>query len=363
MRKARSISLCSLLAMCAAVFLIASTGAAQPSAGTALPGDPNALLRVALAANGLPEDGIKPWHAKISFTLKDEYGKVDSQGTFEEFSAGPEKFKRVFASTTFSQVEYTTTAGVRRTGNPNTAPTELVQITDQFLHPISLEQSSIDTAKLQMSELALGATKLTCLAAGHPPAWHADTALNSTFCVSEDPPILRLTLSVGASTRTIRNGTIKFEGHYFPQTVDQFWSASEGKDGKQLYEARLETLEAISSAEYAQFTPPPDSVPPPKIITLDARVTSPQRLHHAYPQYDYQPPGPHRSIQSAGIVDLSVRIHTDGSVSPVSVMGGPSLLRLPSLEAVKKWTYKPFTKDGEPVEVNTTVYLVYSTSP
>jgi hypothetical protein len=363
MRKPHTISLCSLLAMCAAVFSIASTCAAQPSAGTALPGDPNGLLRAALASNGLPEDGIKPWHVKISFTLKDEYGKVDSQGTFEEFWAGPEKFKRVFASTSFSQVEYTTTAGVRRTGNPNSAPTELVQITDQFLHPISLDQSSIDTAKLQMSDLALGAMELTCLSAGRAPARHPDTALDSTFCVSKDLAILRLTLSVGASTRTIRNGMIKFEGHYLPQTVDQFWSASEGNDGKQLYEAKLETLEAISSADDAQFMPPPDSVPAPKIITLDARVTSPQRLHHAYPQYDYQPPGPHKSIQSAGIVDISIQIHTDGSVSPVSVLGGPSLLRQPSLEAVRKWTYKPFTKDGEPVGVNTTAYLVYSTSP
>jgi Gram-negative bacterial TonB protein C-terminal len=363
MRKPHSISLCSLLAMCAAVFSIASTGAAQPSAGTALPGDPNAHFRAALAANGLPEDGIKPWHIKISFTLKDEYGKVDSQGTFEEFWAGPEKFKRVFASTSFSQVEYTTAADVRRTGNPNSAPTELVQITDQFLHPFSLDQSSIDAAKLQMSDLALGATELTCLSAGRAPTRRSDMALNSTFCVSKDLPILRLTLSVGAFTRTIRNGMIKFEGHYLPQTVDQFWSASEGSDGKQLYEAKLEAIEAISSADDAQFTPPPDSVPPPKIITLDARVTFPQRLHHAYPQYDYQPPEPHRSIQSAGAVGISVRIHSDGSVSPVAVVGGPLLLRQPSLEAVRKWTYKPFTKDGEPVEVNTTAFLVYSLSP
>jgi TonB family protein len=70
-------------------------------------------------------------------------------------------------------------------------------------------------------------------------------------------------------------------------------------------------------------------------------------------------PGEHRSAHSVGFVIIALRIHTDGHVSNLRVVGGTQEMRQASLDAVRNWTYKPFTLDGEPVEVNTTAFLDY----
>ena len=72
----------------------------------------------------------------------------------------------------------------------------------------------------------------------------------------------------------------------------------------------------------------------------------------------YPPEAKKKRVQ--GAVVLHALIGKDGTVKDVSAISGPERLRQPSIDAVKQWTYKPFLLNGNPVEVKTTINVIYS---
>jgi hypothetical protein len=162
-------------------------GATNPSPAS----DSKSTLLEAAAANGAPSAQAKPWHAKISFTLYDWDGKPELQGAVEEFWAAQDKYKLVYTTSVFNQVEYTTPGGVRRTGSPDSAPPEITNIVDQFLRPIRLDQTSIEAAKLQIHDLKLGSITLVCVTATSNEPSNFDSPFNTTYCISDSAPVLR----------------------------------------------------------------------------------------------------------------------------------------------------------------------------
>ena len=61
-----------------------------------------------------------------------------------------------------------------------------------------------------------------------------------------------------------------------------------------------------------------------------------------------------------GTVHLSMTIAKDGSVRDLRVVDGDSLLAKSALKAVRQWRYKPALKNGEPVEVQSTIAVVFA---
>lgn len=57
-----------------------------------------------------------------------------------------------------------------------------------------------------------------------------------------------------------------------------------------------------------------------------------------------------RSLRMTGIVRIEIEIDELGQVSKVQNTSGPSLLQRAATDAVKKWKFKPFVRDGEPVK-------------
>ncbi len=194
---------CVALCGCALGFapgVTAQDASASPAA------DPKSLLLAAAVANGAPGTDAKPWHAKISFTLNDWNGKPESQGTFEEFWAAPDKFKLVYATPSFNQVEFGTPSGIRRSGSRDGAPPEIKRVIDQFLHPVPFDSTSADNLQLKANEVALGTAKLACVAAASQN--QAESAVNETFCMNDSAPILRLIFWGRADTRGISETTL-----------------------------------------------------------------------------------------------------------------------------------------------------------
>lgn len=56
-----------------------------------------------------------------------------------------------------------------------------------------------------------------------------------------------------------------------------------------------------------------------------------------------------------GTVSLEITISPEGRVSSVKVLSGHPMLAPAFVDAVKKWVYKPFTQDGQPITVVTKV--------
>lgn len=57
-----------------------------------------------------------------------------------------------------------------------------------------------------------------------------------------------------------------------------------------------------------------------------------------------------RSMRMTGTVTVEVVIDEDGKVKKVENTKGPSLLKRAARDAVRKWRFKPFERDGQPVQ-------------
>jgi len=59
-----------------------------------------------------------------------------------------------------------------------------------------------------------------------------------------------------------------------------------------------------------------------------------------------------------------VRLHAiigkDGTIQQLEVMNGHPLLQQSALDAVRQWRYQPTLLNGEPVEVDTTIDVIFS---
>jgi protein TonB len=67
-----------------------------------------------------------------------------------------------------------------------------------------------------------------------------------------------------------------------------------------------------------------------------------------------------RAQRISGTVRLHAIIGKDGSVKQLEVLSGPSALAEASLQAVRLWRYRPTLLAGEPVEVDTTIDVIFS---
>lgn len=62
-----------------------------------------------------------------------------------------------------------------------------------------------------------------------------------------------------------------------------------------------------------------------------------------------------QAVRASGTVVLQATISRTGAIENLRVTEGPAMLRQAALDAVKQWRYRPYTLNGQPVEVETTV--------
>jgi protein TonB len=65
------------------------------------------------------------------------------------------------------------------------------------------------------------------------------------------------------------------------------------------------------------------------------------------------------SFPITGIVVLRATISTKGAVEALTVLSGPAALQHAALDAVRHWTYRPYLLNNTPVEVETTINVVF----
>jgi periplasmic protein TonB len=67
-----------------------------------------------------------------------------------------------------------------------------------------------------------------------------------------------------------------------------------------------------------------------------------------------------RAAGISGTVTLAAIISKTGTIENLHVTGGPVMLQQAALEAVQTWRYRPYLLDGQPVEVETTVSVIFT---
>ena len=63
-----------------------------------------------------------------------------------------------------------------------------------------------------------------------------------------------------------------------------------------------------------------------------------------------------------GTVVLEATISKSGTIENLRVASGPPILRQAAIDAVQNWRYRPYLLDGEPVEVETTINVIFTLS-
>ncbi|MGH9788063.1 MAG: TonB family protein [Candidatus Acidiferrales bacterium] len=102
---------------------------------------------------------------------------------------------------------------------------------------------------------------------------------------------------------------------------------------------------------------PPASAP--KQIRASQSVSASKRIGGSPPKY----PELARRARIQGTVTLEVIIGTDGRVNNIRVQSGHPMLIQAAVDAVKTWKYTPTMMNGQPVEVLTTVVVIFRLEP
>ncbi len=99
--------------------------------------------------------------------------------------------------------------------------------------------------------------------------------------------------------------------------------------------------------------------PPPKApqrIRQGGNVQAALIMNRVQPQY----PPLARQARVSGTVKLHAIIAKDGTVQELQVISGHPLLIQAALDAVRQWRYRPTLLNTEPVEVDTTIDVIFT---
>jgi protein TonB len=101
---------------------------------------------------------------------------------------------------------------------------------------------------------------------------------------------------------------------------------------------------------------PPPPRPTQTRIKQGGQVQAAMIINRVQPSY----PPLARQTRISGTVRLHAIIGKDGSVQQLEVISGHPLLVQSALDAVRQWRYRPTLLNNEPVEVDTTIDVIFS---
>jgi protein TonB len=103
---------------------------------------------------------------------------------------------------------------------------------------------------------------------------------------------------------------------------------------------------------------PPPPKPTQQRVRIGGNVQAAKMVRQSQPMY----PQIAKTAHVQGTVILHAIIAKDGSVQELQYISGPALLMRSAMDAVRQWKYQPTLLNGEPVEVDTTISVVFTLS-
>jgi TonB family protein len=113
----------------------------------------------------------------------------------------------------------------------------------------------------------------------------------------------------------------------------------------------------IKLAESQPAPPSANAAPAPAANTATADPQALARLCLACPEPSY--PALARVARIEDTVKITVVVGQDGRVRETKIVSGHVLLRESVIEAVREWRFAPFQVDGKPVDVQSTVSVIF----
>jgi periplasmic protein TonB len=95
---------------------------------------------------------------------------------------------------------------------------------------------------------------------------------------------------------------------------------------------------------------------PPKKINISAGVAVGNLIQKTQPVY----PPIAKAARVSGTVVLQATISKTGTIENLRVLSGPAMLQQAAEDAVRQWRYRPYLLNNDPVEVETTVNVIFT---
>jgi periplasmic protein TonB len=111
----------------------------------------------------------------------------------------------------------------------------------------------------------------------------------------------------------------------------------------------------VSSTSNLAYIPKLQPVVPQR-VRISQGVTNGFLIHKVEPPY----PTVARAARIQGNVVLRAIIDKEGSIQDLQLISGHPMLVPASIEAVKQWRYRPYLLNGQPVEVETTITVIFT---
>ncbi|MGA8670307.1 MAG: energy transducer TonB [Terracidiphilus sp.] len=94
----------------------------------------------------------------------------------------------------------------------------------------------------------------------------------------------------------------------------------------------------------------------PGVSAISAGVAEGMLIRKTAPIY----PEFAKAARVSGTIMLGANISKTGAIEGLHVISGPAILRGPAMDAVKTWRYRPYMLNNQPVEVQTTIRVIFS---
>jgi TonB family protein len=225
---------------------------------------------------------------------------------------------------------------------------------------------------------------------------HSQSAnVGSSYCFDASGTLSRYSITFGPllslGTAIVTN-LYHYEDRILPGDLEIRRVAERNGLERKVLTVHIERVEPLTDDDRAEMTPPPDAKPanpgpmvgfaapmspqppapgapgvlfgsgpqaiatPPSEINISAGVAVGMLVKKVDPVY----PPEAAAARVSGTVVLQVTINKEGNVDDLHVVSGPAMLQEAALEAVKQWKYGQFFQNNQPMEIHTTVDVIFT---
>jgi periplasmic protein TonB len=156
-----------------------------------------------------------------------------------------------------------------------------------------------------------------------------------SFCA---PPTIPPTISMHDARRDSANNQTNSDGDYIPGTLEG------------------QPIPGAPTIVGARGETPPPPPPVKERIRVSESVIAARLIRRVQPVY----PTLAIQIRREGRVELHAIIAKDGSIESLELVSGDPMFIQSALAAVRDWRYQPTLLNGQPVEVDTTIVVIYT---
>jgi len=340
----------AIFMVCAAARLLAQ---ATPASTTVLPTDPAQLFLLAQSENDIDVQGMKPWHLKATFQLIGGKDQPAETLTLDETWASPRQYRQTWAGPSLTQTVIVNHDGIFRTGGAGLVPSVAAIALKIIVHPLP-EPDEAQGADLKIEEQTAGTTQYTCIistmphhAPSAPPGMQFDNVPRpNSYCFDHNSTRYRFT-HVFTNFIFEANATGTFQDRTVATKVTVLHGDAVQSHGI------VTDLRVISEPDAKEFVPGPEFAKLQSIHMADG-VKAGRLIHAVKP---IVPP----SGGTYEDVIVTAKIGKDGHVLSAKVVGSPNIdMGMAARNAVMQWIYEPYTLNGQPVEVETTVAVHFA---